>query len=205
MPSAKTRRAEPRCSTAPTSPSSACPTKPRAKPFRCYEPGARVIDASTAHRTAPGWTYGFPEIRRHAPGRDRGLEARLQPRLLRTRRHLDAAPAGERRAAPGRPPGDDQRRLRLHRRRQEAHRGVRRPRLAGRHRQQLLPLRPRPGAQARAGDRAARLADPPAAVRAERRTLRAGHDRLAAAAALVAARLAEGAGHARGVGRALRR
>ena len=25
------------------------------------EPGSRVIDASTAHRTAPGWTYGFPE------------------------------------------------------------------------------------------------------------------------------------------------
>ncbi|MPZ48996.1 MAG: N-acetyl-gamma-glutamyl-phosphate reductase [Dehalococcoidia bacterium] len=25
------------------------------------EDGARVIDASTAHRTAPGWTYGFPE------------------------------------------------------------------------------------------------------------------------------------------------
>src|SRR5688572_4237442 len=24
-------------------------------------PNARVIDASTAHRTAPGWTYGFPE------------------------------------------------------------------------------------------------------------------------------------------------
>lgn len=24
--------------------------------------GARVIDASSAHRTAPGWTYGFPEI-----------------------------------------------------------------------------------------------------------------------------------------------
>jgi N-acetyl-gamma-glutamyl-phosphate reductase len=23
--------------------------------------GARIIDASTAHRTAPGWTYGFPE------------------------------------------------------------------------------------------------------------------------------------------------
>src|SRR5207244_1861695 len=22
---------------------------------------ARVIDASTAHRVAPGWTYGFPE------------------------------------------------------------------------------------------------------------------------------------------------
>ena len=25
-------------------------------------PAVRVIDASTAHRTAPGWTYGFPEI-----------------------------------------------------------------------------------------------------------------------------------------------
>ncbi len=28
-------------------------------------PSTRVIDASTAHRTAPGWTYGFPEM---APG-----------------------------------------------------------------------------------------------------------------------------------------
>jgi N-acetyl-gamma-glutamyl-phosphate reductase len=25
-------------------------------------PRTRVIDASTAHRTAPGWTYGFPEL-----------------------------------------------------------------------------------------------------------------------------------------------
>jgi N-acetyl-gamma-glutamyl-phosphate reductase len=25
-------------------------------------PTVRVIDASTAHRTAPGWTYGFPEM-----------------------------------------------------------------------------------------------------------------------------------------------
>lgn len=25
-------------------------------------PDTRVIDASTAHRTAPGWTYGFPEL-----------------------------------------------------------------------------------------------------------------------------------------------
>lgn len=31
-------------------------------------PAVKVIDASTAHRTAPGWTYGFPEIEadRHA-------------------------------------------------------------------------------------------------------------------------------------------
>ena len=25
-------------------------------------PGVRIIDASTAHRTAPGWVYGFPEL-----------------------------------------------------------------------------------------------------------------------------------------------
>lgn len=25
-------------------------------------PHTRIIDASTAHRTAPGWTYGFPEL-----------------------------------------------------------------------------------------------------------------------------------------------
>ena len=25
---------------------------------------ARIIDASTAHRTAPGWVYGFPELRK---------------------------------------------------------------------------------------------------------------------------------------------
>lgn len=29
------------------------------------KPGPRIIDASTAHRTAPGWVYGFPEL---APG-----------------------------------------------------------------------------------------------------------------------------------------
>ena len=26
-------------------------------------PATRVIDASTAHRTAPGWVYGFPELK----------------------------------------------------------------------------------------------------------------------------------------------
>ncbi|MBW8835654.1 MAG: N-acetyl-gamma-glutamyl-phosphate reductase, partial [Burkholderia sp.] len=25
-------------------------------------PAVRVIDASSAHRTQPGWTYGFPEM-----------------------------------------------------------------------------------------------------------------------------------------------
>ena len=26
-------------------------------------PATRIIDASTAHRTAPGWVYGFPELK----------------------------------------------------------------------------------------------------------------------------------------------
>jgi N-acetyl-gamma-glutamyl-phosphate reductase len=33
---------------------------------------ARVIDASTAHRTAPGWTYGFPELDGAQTGRIAG-------------------------------------------------------------------------------------------------------------------------------------
>ena len=32
-------------------------------------PRTRVIDASSAHRCAEGWTYGFPELERDAPGR----------------------------------------------------------------------------------------------------------------------------------------
>jgi N-acetyl-gamma-glutamyl-phosphate reductase len=32
-------------------------------------PGVRVIDASSAHRTAPGWVYGLPELTAGQPGR----------------------------------------------------------------------------------------------------------------------------------------
>ncbi|MDE5898335.1 MAG: N-acetyl-gamma-glutamyl-phosphate reductase, partial [Treponemataceae bacterium] len=28
----------------------------------CDNPRTKIIDASTAHRTAPGWAYGFPEL-----------------------------------------------------------------------------------------------------------------------------------------------
>ena len=28
----------------------------------CENPNTRIIDASTAHRTNPAWTYGFPEL-----------------------------------------------------------------------------------------------------------------------------------------------
>ncbi len=32
-------------------------------------PAVRVIDASTAHRTAPGWIYGFPEMTKDQPAK----------------------------------------------------------------------------------------------------------------------------------------
>jgi N-acetyl-gamma-glutamyl-phosphate reductase len=35
-------------------------------------PGTRILDASTAHRTMPGWVYGFPEL---APGQAREIAA----------------------------------------------------------------------------------------------------------------------------------
>jgi N-acetyl-gamma-glutamyl-phosphate reductase len=34
-------------------------------------PNTRIIDASSAHRTAPGWTYGFPEIGHDVAGASR--------------------------------------------------------------------------------------------------------------------------------------
>jgi N-acetyl-gamma-glutamyl-phosphate reductase len=37
-----------------------------------HTPSVRVIDASTAHRTAPGWVYGFPELE---PGRSAEVAA----------------------------------------------------------------------------------------------------------------------------------
>jgi N-acetyl-gamma-glutamyl-phosphate reductase len=30
--------------------------------LRTGQPGPKIIDASTAHRTAPGWVFGFPEL-----------------------------------------------------------------------------------------------------------------------------------------------
>src|SRR5918997_5973486 len=36
------------------------------------EDGPRVLDASTAHRVAPGWVYGFPEL---APGQAAAIAA----------------------------------------------------------------------------------------------------------------------------------
>ena len=43
------------------------------------QPGPKIIDASTAHRTAAGWVFGFPEL---APGQKAADRRRLDsPRL----------------------------------------------------------------------------------------------------------------------------
>jgi N-acetyl-gamma-glutamyl-phosphate reductase len=40
---------------------------------------ARLIDASTAHRTSPGWTYGFPEYDTARPGEIAGSDRVTNP------------------------------------------------------------------------------------------------------------------------------
>ena len=93
----------------------------------CDELGARaprLLDASTAHRVAPGWVYGFAEL---APGQAEKIAARAtrrQSRLLRDGRDRAAASAGRRGPHRRRNGADDQRRLRLFRRRAADDRGL---------------------------------------------------------------------------------
>ena len=57
----------------------------------------RVIDASSAHRVAPGWTYGFPEL---VAGQAEAVAIRQkgqQSRLSRDRGDCASAPARRRR------------------------------------------------------------------------------------------------------------
>jgi N-acetyl-gamma-glutamyl-phosphate reductase len=42
-------------------------------------PGVRVLDASSAHRTAPGWVYGLPELEAAQAGRIAGAERVSNP------------------------------------------------------------------------------------------------------------------------------
>ena len=51
-------------------------------------PNVRVIDASTAHRTDPAWTYGFSGAVRRPEGRHPHHQTPGQPRLPRHRIHL---------------------------------------------------------------------------------------------------------------------
>ena len=65
-------------------------------------PDVRVLDTSTAHRTAPGWTYGLPELHdtrkalktagRTGPGAQDRAAALHQPDRLLWRRQKDDRP-----------------------------------------------------------------------------------------------------------------
>ena len=66
-------------------------------------PAVRVIDASSAHRTAPGWVYGLPEL------------SADQPRLLSHGCRRAAEAAGGRRPAAARPWREHPRGFRLFR------------------------------------------------------------------------------------------
>jgi N-acetyl-gamma-glutamyl-phosphate reductase len=57
-------------------------------------PHVRIIDASSAHRVTPGWTYGFPEIVPTSPNAS-GRQRALRNRLLPNGRDWSSAPAGQ--------------------------------------------------------------------------------------------------------------
>ena len=64
--------------------------------------GPKVLDASTAHRVAPGWAYGFAELEAGQRDAIAAARARRQSRLLSDRRHRADPPAGRCRPAAGR-------------------------------------------------------------------------------------------------------
>ena len=80
--------------------------------------GPKVLDASTAFRVAPDWTYGFAELTPDQADKIRASRESLEPWLLSDRRHRAAAAARGCRPAAGGLSGHDQCRQRLFRRRQ---------------------------------------------------------------------------------------
>ena len=84
----------------------------------------RVIDASTAHRVADGWTYGFPEMDSEPGEEDRRRKAGRQSRLLAAGTDRDVAPARQGRACPCRLSDHHERHFRLFGRRPPDGRGL---------------------------------------------------------------------------------
>lgn len=66
-------------------------------------PDTVVLDTSTAHRTAPGWCYGFPELSALQEARIRQARRIAVPRLPRKRVYrAGLSPCGSRTAEQGR-------------------------------------------------------------------------------------------------------
>ena len=84
----------------------------------------KLLDASTAHRVHPDWTYGFPEMLQGQADRiARGAQGR-QSWLLSYRRDRPDPSVGRCRHHPARLPDHHQRRQRLFRRRPVHDRGA---------------------------------------------------------------------------------
>ena len=153
-------------------------------------PNTCLIDASTAHRTAPGWAFGLPEL---APGQREALRAAKRianPGCHCHRLHPAAAAAGRCRPGGPRLAGHGDVDHRLFGRRQEDDRAVRRPppRQVPRQRAARSAAALCAGAQpqARAGNDGPHRPDGEAGVHADRRQLLQGPGG-ERAAALVAA------------------
>ena len=77
-----------------------------------------IIDASSAHRTAPGWTYGFPEMDKAQRSSLRATRRIANPGCYPTGHDCPDAPTDRSWPRAGVLAGDGQRRVRLFRRRQ---------------------------------------------------------------------------------------
>ena len=84
----------------------------------------KLLDASTAHRVDPEWTYGFPEMAPDQPEKIATSRNVSQSRLLPDRRYRPITPARPSGARPARLPDHDKRGQRLFRRRQIDDRGA---------------------------------------------------------------------------------
>ena len=91
---------------------------------RTRRDGPRVLDASTAHRVAPGWVYGFPEL---DAGQAEAIARRAAspiPAAIRPAAIALIRPLVDAGLVPAGPPGHRQRRQRLQRRRRVDDRGL---------------------------------------------------------------------------------
>ena len=171
--------------------------------------GTRVVDASTAHRVADGWTYGLPELDPGGRARIAGAARVSNPGCYPSAFVLLVRPLVDAGLLAPDAPLLDSRALRLFRGRTPPHRTV--GGAAGRAREPSLrgPLCARPGAQAHPGDGPLRGPRPRAAVRAGGRPLPVRDAGAGSAAGRPAGggngRRRGGRPGARGPGRALRR
>ena len=132
--------------------------------------GPRVLDASTAHRVAPGWAYGFPELAAGQADAIASARRVANPGCYATGAIALLRPLVDAGLIAAGPSARDQRGVRLFRRRAADDRGLRGGPGAG-----VRALRARPRAQACARDHGLCAAAHAAAVRPFGRQFPPGH------------------------------